>query len=146
MTPTSGMIIPIDGIASPVIFQWNPKDVVGFDAHPEWSTLFVAGRGSPYLQYSNGKEQILKITIEASRYDNGDGYVAGFYESLISLTKPTITTGVMKRPPRVMLVLGAFLREMCIITEVSPRFNELFAPETLLPFHGEFSVTFVRYE
>jgi len=143
--PTAGMIIPIDGPGSSIRFQWNPKKIDGPTVKAEYAKLNVAGRDSPYQQYSHGDATIIKFTIEVSRYNNSDGYVASIGDALRSLTQPSVQMAGMSRPPRVMLILGSFLRSICILTEVAPEFEGIFEQNSLLPFNAKYKLTFHEY-
>lgn len=143
-----GMILPIDGGAGPVIFQWNPTRLNGPNANAIWSTIAVAGREIPYLQYANGNSSNIPIDlIYQTESDHGAAVVAAFW-ALNALTTPIPRGMSYSRPPIVMLILGAFLRELCVVTEVRPDFvigtGPYFA-NTLLPAEAKISLNLWRW-
>jgi hypothetical protein len=145
MNVTKGQIIPIDGPGPSIRFQWNPAKIEGPVVNAEYVMIPVAGRDAPYIQYSHGKEKRIRFTIEVSRYNNDDGYVNSVYNSLRALTQPSMKLAGVSRPPRVMLIIGSFLRAVCVLIEVTPSFEGIFSPNSLLPHNAKYTLTFLEY-
>lgn len=138
-----GMLIPLDGGAGPVIFQWNPAEVTGPDANPQYATIGVAGRQFPLVQYSNGKDSVIRFDLQASRTMSAAD-VMDLYDSLIALTKPQSLGQGVARPPKVRFMLGDFLNENVVVQQVQPKFSRMFDPVSILPTEAKISVTLLR--
>lgn len=141
--PIKGMMIPLDGPGTPVVFQYNPAEVGGPVAEAEYATLGVGGKELPYLQYSHGKEAPITFTLTAARSMSGAEVIA-MHKALQSLTKPFKKGVGPGSPPRVMLILGALMRETVVVKNVQPRFRRFHTPE-LLPGEGLFQVTLWKW-
>jgi hypothetical protein len=126
---SKGMILPVDGMGSPVIFQFNPQAVQGPTAQLEYAQINVVGRQYPYLQYSNGKPGEIRVQLQFAGQHDGGASVASAYYALESLTTPSpLNIGLafgsmMSRPPRVMFIMGDFLRELAVVVNLSPNFT-----------------------
>lgn len=141
---TQGQIIPLSGLIMPIRFQWNPREINGPTAMSTYATMKVAGRQFPYIEFSNGEQSSIRFDLEYStRSDNG-AMVKANYLALNALTMPVISGRSMQQPPMVMLILGSFLRERCIVTEVTPNFSKVFDSQTLLPHHARISINMWR--
>jgi hypothetical protein len=144
-----GMILPIDGGAGPVFFQWNPREITGPSASANWAAVMVAGREFPYLEYSCGQVSNIQFDLYYStRSDAGAAVMAAFW-SLNAMTTPKQIGASYSRPPIVTLRLGGFLNEKSVITEVSPNFIPGRGPEfsaSLLPREAKIHLTFWRYK
>lgn len=141
---TQGQIIPLGGLIPPIRFQWNPREINGPTATSTYATMRVAGRQFPYIEYSNGEQSSIRFDLEYStRSDNGS-MVKANYLLLNSLTMPLTIGKTMQQPPMVMLILGNFLRERCVVTEVTPNFPRLFDRDTLLPLQAKISINMWR--
>ena len=139
-----GMILPIEG-GSPIFFQWNPEKIGGPIAKAGWDAIKTAGREQPFLEYSCGDATSYKFSIQLSRMDNPDEFVSETIKRLVDLTKPRMLGGKVKRPSRVMFMLGAFIRKVCVVTDVDPASKGIFHPDSLLPFDAEVSLTLMEY-
>lgn len=142
-----GMILPIDG-GVPVTFQWNPREIRGPGGQAKYAAIEVAGREFPYIQYSNGQPSNIQFdTLWSTVNDAGVAVLAAFW-ALNSLTTPIPRGMSYSRPPRVMLILGGFLREMCVVCEVTPKFSVGTGPhfkDTLLPAIATISLNLWRW-
>jgi hypothetical protein len=136
---TRGMIIPLDGDASIVTFQWNPKAVLQ-DKSIKWQHLKVAGREQPYVQYGCGEPTKYVFPFTISRSNNGPDFVKFVQEQLLQLTKPT-AGGTVKRPPLCQLILGMYLNITCFVTDVRFQNTEFFDYINLLPTSSEAVLT-----
>lgn len=143
--PTKGMLIPTEGIIAPVRFQWNPNKVGGPKTKASWTPIKTAGRHQPFLQYGAGESNRFSMSIQLSRYDNEDNYVADTVARIQLMQYPQIWGVGVARPPRVMLVMGTFLRRLVVIESVDPVFKELFNPDTLLPYDAEVALSLIEY-
>jgi hypothetical protein len=139
-----GMILPTEG-GGPVFFQWNPEKIGGPIAKAGWDVIKTAGREQPYLEYSCAESTVYKFTIQLSRMDNPDEFVSETIKRLVGLTKPIMAGGKVKRPPRVMFMLGSFLRKTCVVLDVDPISKGIFHPHSLLPFDAEVAITLAEY-
>lgn len=140
---TRGMIIPLDGDASIITFQWNPKSVMR-DKAIKWQHLKVAGREQPFQQYGCGEVEKYVFPFTISNSNNGPDFVKLVQDQLMKLTKPTAGRTV-KRPPLCQLILGMYLNLMCIVTDVRFQSVEFFDPINLLPTSCEAIVSVERY-
>lgn len=140
---TRGMIIPLDGDASVITFQWNPKSVMQ-DKAIKWQHLPVAGREQPFQQYGCGHPDKYVFPFSISRSNNGPDFVKWVQDELLKLTKPT-AGGTVKRPPLCQLILGMYLNIMCIITDVRFQSVEFFDPLFLQPTSCEAIISVERY-
>ena len=143
-----GMILPIDGGAGPVTFQWNPEGIMGPSAQASWSAIAVAGREFPYLQYASGQQSNIQFDLWWSTVSDSGAAVTAAFWMLNALTTP-IPRGISySRPPLVMLILGTFLREISVVCEVRPNFiigtGPYFA-NTLLPAEAKISLNLWRW-
>jgi hypothetical protein len=147
-TFTRGMIIPLDGGAGPVRFQWNPTRLRGPNASATWAAIAVAGREHPYLQYSSGQQSNIPLDLIYQTESDGGAEVLAAFLQLMALTTP-IPRGVSyKRPPLVALRIGAWPTEICVVTEIRPDFVVGTGPEfadTLLPAEATISVNLWRW-
>lgn len=145
MEPTKGVLMPIEGILAPVKFQWNPNKIGGPKVKAKWTPINTAGRAQPFLQYGSGEANKFSISIMLSRYDNEDNYVSDTVNRIQSMQFPQIQGAGTTRPPRVMLIMGTFLRKLVVIDSVDPVFKELFNPTTLLPYDAEVALGLIEY-
>ena len=145
---SKGMIIPIDGGAGPIIFQWNPTNIKGPSAAATWSPIAVAGREFPYLQYASGQVSNIPLDlIYQTESDNGAAVIAAFWQ-LNALTTPTPRGMSYSRPPLVVLRLGAWPSQICVVPEVRPDFEIGTGPDfagTLFPAYATISVNLWRW-
>ena len=128
---TRGMLIPLDGDASVVTFQWNPKSVI-IDKEIHWQHLKVAGRESPYQQFGCGEVKKIIFPFTISNYNNGSDFVMTVQNSILAYTKPTAGNTV-KRPPLAQLILGSYLNLTCFVKSVKFQSEEFFSPMDLYP-------------
>jgi hypothetical protein len=140
------MIIPLEGGGGPVRFQWNPERINGPSASPNWVPIRVYGRELPYYQYTTGGTSAIQFVIQLSAGDAGPAFVKGIIERLHRLTKPMPGMGGAKHPPRVIVILGAALREMCVLREVRPERHGVADPGTLQHHEANVSLTFWRVQ
>jgi hypothetical protein len=140
---TRGMIIPLDGDASVITFQWNPKSVMQ-DKSIKWQHLAVAGREQPFQQYGCGQPHKYVFPFTVSRSNNGPDFVKWVQDELLKLTKPT-AGGTVKRPPLCQVILGTYLNIKCIVTDVRFQSEEFFDPINLLPTSCEAVISVERY-
>lgn len=140
--------MPVDGFRSSVQFQWNPNGIVGPSAQATWSPIAVAGREFPYLQYASGQQSNIQFDLIYSTADDAGSAVAEAFWALNALTTPISRGMSYSRPPLVMLILGSFLRELCVVCEVRPNFTIGTGPyfeSSLLPAEAKISVNLWRY-
>lgn len=142
-TFTRGMLIPLDGEASVITFQWNPKNVMQ-DKAIKWNHLKVAGREQPFQQYGCGEPDKYVFPFSVSRSNNGPDFVKFVQEELLKYTKPT-AGGTVKRPPLCQLILGTYLNIMCIVVDVRFQTQEFFDPINLMPTSCEAVLSVERY-
>ncbi len=140
-----GMMMPIDGGGAPVVFQYNPCELNGPSAEAEYATIGVGGSEHPYMQYSHGKESVIQFELVSAR-DMGEGQVKAMHQALVALTKPEKKGVGPGSPPRVMFILGGFIREKCIVKSVQPRFRRFHNPESLMPNEGRFQITLWKWK
>lgn len=140
---TRGMIVPLDGDASVITFQWNPKAVLQ-GKNIKWQHLKVAGREQPYLQYGCGEPNRYIFPFSISRSNNGPDFVKWVQDELLKLTKPT-AGGTVKRPPLCQVILGLYLNITCFVTDVRFQSVEFYDPINLLPTSCEAVVTVESY-
>lgn len=143
-----GMLLPLDGGAGPVIFQWNPTRMKGPNASASWAATAVAGREHPYLQYTSGQQSNIPLDlIYQTESDGGAAVIAAFWQ-LMALTTPTPRGVSYQRPPLVVLRIGSWPSEICVVTEIRPDFAIGTGPEfanTLLPAEATISVNLWRW-
>lgn len=137
------MIIPLDGSASVITFQWNPKAIIE-NKSIRWQHLKVAGREQPFQQYGCGEPDKYIIPFSISRSNNSPDFVKYVQKELLNLTKPTAGSQV-KRPPICQIILGGYLNMTCIVVDVRFQTQEFFDPLTLLPTSCEAVLTLERY-
>jgi hypothetical protein len=144
MTPLiKGMLIPTSGGGSSVSFQWNPAEINGPTANPNYATIGVAGKELPYTTYSNGKESFIRFDLQASQ-SNYPGEVQDYVDSIMKLTKPEKQGQGMARPPRLRLMLPGFLNEDVVITEATPKYTRMYNQGSLAPTDARISITLMR--
>lgn len=143
-----GMILAMDPGIAPIRFQWNPDVLNGPTASATWSPIAVAGREFPYLQYASGGVSNIPLDLTYhTESDSGAAVTAAFW-ALNALTTPRKRGLSYNRPPLVILILGAFLREVCVVTEVRPNFIIGTGPyfsNTLLPAQAKISINLWRW-
>ena len=142
-----GVIIPIDGGGGVIRFQYNPDTVNGPSAQAKWAQIEVSGREFPYLQYSNGNVSQIRFDLIFATRDDSGASVKSRWQSLNSLTIPSSRGGGLSRPPIVMLILGTFLRERCVVAEITPYFRIGRGPnfaDSLLPDQARIGITLWR--
>ena len=128
---TRGMMIPLDGDASVITFQWNPNTIV-MDKKIKWQHLKVAGREQPFQQYGCGEARIFVFAFTISRSNNAPNFVKMVQDQILEYTKPT-AGGTVKRPPLTQLILGSYLNLQCIVRDVKFQQVEFFDNINLLP-------------
>ena len=140
---TRGMLIPLDGEASVITFQWNPSQVIQ-DKKIKWNHLKVAGREQPFQQYGCGEPKIYMFPFTISRSNNSPNFVMMVQDQLMEYTKPT-AGGTVKRPPLAQLILGSYLNLKCIVRDIKTQNTEFYDPINLLPTSAEVVVTVEEY-
>jgi hypothetical protein len=140
---TRGMLIPLDGEASVVVFQWNPSQVIQ-DKKIKWNHLRVAGREQPFQQYGCGEARVFIFPFTVSNSNNGENYVKFVQDEILKYTKPT-AGGTVKRPPIAQLILGQYLNIRCIVRDFKAQNQEFFTPISLLPSSAEIALTVEEY-
>lgn len=140
---TRGMLIPLDGDATIITFQWNPKSVMR-DKTIKWQHLKVAGREQPFQQYGCGEPEKYVFPFSISRSNNQPDFVKYVQTELMKFTKPT-AGGTVKRPPLCQLILGMYLNIMCIVTDIRFQSEEFFDPINLLPTSCEVVLSVEKY-
>ena len=138
-----GQVIPLEGGGSPVRFQFNPHRYDGPTAVAGWDQVKVAGRDQPWLQFSCGETTVLKVDIKLS--SDGGASVKDQVDALTAFKRPTVRGAGVNHPPRLKLILGSFVRLNCVLKEVSPSFGHPADPATLMPYHGDLTLTFWEY-
>jgi hypothetical protein len=128
---TRGMIIPLDGDASVITFQWNPNTIIQ-DKKIKWQHLRVAGREQPFQQYGCGEARVFVFAFTVSRSNNSPNFVKMVQDQILEYTKPT-AGGTVKRPPLAQLILGSYLNLQCIVRDVKFMAVEFYDPINLLP-------------
>jgi hypothetical protein len=142
---TKGMILPLEGFGSPVVFQWNPYEM-HLDKTNKWAALHPAGGERPIFHYGCGEARIISLSIEISQHNNSDFFVKGWMDKLHKLTKPLVKGSGISRPPQVQVIIGGHLDCTAIIKRVHFRmgshrgqqhhFTYLAEPNMLLPRDG----------
>lgn len=117
-----GMILPIDSIGAPVLFQYNPDVLRGPTIAPQYAALSVAGRELPYLQYSGGGMSAMPFDLTFHTESDGGAAVMAAWLSLVSLTSAFSFGFGAARPPRVIFILGSWPRYTWVITGLNPNF------------------------
>ncbi len=151
---TRGLIIPLEGLAAPVVFQFNPYEV-SIDKAANWHPIPVAGRDQPYLHFGCGNPHKVSFGLEVSRQDNPASFIPAFIELMELLTKPVVMAAGLRRPPVCQLVLGGAMNMTCVVQDVKTKygahvgsdkhFTYLGDPYTLSPKHANFMITFLEY-
>jgi hypothetical protein len=140
---TKGMIIPIDGGGSPVIFQWNPA-TIKYSRAANWHSMRAAGNNEPFLQYTCGSSHIVHFSIDVSRSNNSDFFVRGFARDLVALADTGQSGGMVKRPSKVMFISGDSLSIYGVVDKVDVAYGLLANPDSLLPYEAKIAVTILR--
>lgn len=140
---TRGMIIPLDGEASVITFQWNPMGVLQ-DKKIKWNQLRVAGREQPFQQYGCGEARVFIFPFTISRSNNAPNFVQMVQDQILAYTKPT-AGGTVKRPPLAQVILGTYLNLQCIVRDVKFQATEFYDPINLLPTSCQAVVTVEEY-
>lgn len=140
---TRGMLIPLDGEAPVITFQWNPQNIIS-DKKIKWQHLRVAGREQPFQQYGCGEARVFMFAFSISRSNNAPNFVKMVQDQLIEYTKPT-AGGTVKRPPLAQLILGTYLNLRCIVRDIKFAQQEFFDPVNLLPTACESILTVEEY-
>lgn len=128
---TRGMLIPLDGEAGIITFQWNPNTIIT-DKAIKWQHLKVAGREQPFQQYGCGEARIFVFAFTISRSNNAPNFVKMVQDQILEYTKPT-AGGTVKRPPLAQVILGSYLNIQCIVRNVKFQAVQFFDPINLLP-------------
>jgi hypothetical protein len=138
-----GMIIPLSGSVGHLTFQWNPDEIT--ESHEaSWVPIVVAGRGVPYMQYTNGEEDLLEFTLRFS--SKGDpNFVKSQLDLIKSFRKPSQSLAGMKVPPILQVILGADIRDQYVLTRVRTK-KHTYANESLLWYYGDANMTLSKYE
>lgn len=140
---TRGMLIPLDGDAAVVTFQWNPKSVI-IDKEVKWQHLRVAGREQPFQQYGCGEVRKVILPFTISNYNNGSDFVMTVQNALLQYTKPT-AGGTVKRPPLAQLILGSYLNIQCVVRSCKFQSEEFFDSMNLYPSSCDALLTLEEY-
>jgi hypothetical protein len=140
---TRGMIIPLDGEAAVITFEWNPN-VIAQSKKIKWQHLRVAGREQPFQQYGCGEPDLFMFAFTISRSNNAPNFVKVVQDQLLEYTKPT-AGGTVKRPPLAQVILGSYLSLQCIVRDIKFNQTEFFDPVNLLPTSCEAVLTVERY-
>lgn len=135
MRHTRGVIIPVEGDIPSVRFQWNPEEYDGFGERAKYNQVNVSGAMYPWLQFAHGEVSSCRFDLLFTRSDNDDSYVDQMCNVLKLLTKPLIPLSGVNRPPRVVLALGSWVDELCVIIEVLPKYKAQlpYCRDSLLP-------------
>lgn len=142
---TKGALIPVEGGLDPVQFEWNPQQVQGPTARTVWAQINCAGGFAPFLQFSHKEQSNIQFELKFSRNIHDWNFVNQQWRKLEAMTEPVVPLSSVNRPPRVRFVLGDFLWETVVVTEVRPMFDKVFEPLTLLPKFSSISITLWRY-
>lgn len=102
MTP--GMIIPIDGGGTPIVFQYNPMET-HWQYGSEFAQIEVQGKEGPLLEFANGSLTSLSFDLQVIKHAS-DHDVQGIIDALVGLTKPIAGGAGTKRAPKVRFVYG----------------------------------------
>lgn len=143
-----GMIIPIDFMIGSIIFQWNPPGIPGPLVNPEYASIGTYGREFPYREYVGGKDSSFRLELLFTSEDGTGVSVIAAWEQLNDLTRPRPSGMGGNRPPRAMVILSGWFREICVVTEVSPQFTIGRGGKyknTLNPSSANIGVTFGRW-
>jgi hypothetical protein len=140
---TRGMLIPLDGDASVITFQWNPNAIIQ-DKKIRWNHLKVAGREQPFQQYGCGEARIFIFSFTISRSNNSPNFVKMVQDQILEYTKPT-AGGTVKRPPLAQVILGSYLNLQCIVRDIKFQQVEFFDPINLLPTSCEAALVVEEY-
>lgn len=142
---TKGALIPVEGGLEPVQFEWNPTQIQGPTARSVWAQINTAGSMAPFLQFSHREQSSIQFDLKFSRNIHDWNFVNQQWRNLEAMTMPVVPLSSINRPPRVRFVLGSFLWETVIVSEVRPTFDKVFEPITLLPKFSTISITLWRY-
>lgn len=142
---TKGMLIPIGGGGSPIIFQWNPA-TIKYSRSANWHSLPAAGNNQPFLQYTCGGANLISFIIDVSRYNNSDFFVRGTIGALVALASASNSSGSINRPPKVMFISGESLSVLCVVDKVAVNFGIRANPNTLLPYEAKVNITLLRVD
>ena len=121
-TSVKGMILPIDGIAGAIRFQYNPYMLRGPSVAPQYAAISVAGREFPYLQYQGGGMSVMPFDLTYHTESDGGVAVMAAWYTLESLTRPVSFGFGSARPPRVKFILGDWPRYTWVISGLNPNF------------------------
>ena len=147
-TSIKGMILPIDGFAGAVRFQYNPNMLRGPAISPQYAAISVAGRELPFLQYQSGGLSAMPFDLTYHTESDGGVAVMAAWTSLVSLTTPVQLGFGSARPPRVVFIFGDWPRYTWVISGLSPNFavgdGGPFT-RSLLPSQAIIAVTLTRW-
>lgn len=140
-----GALIPLEGGLDSVDFEWNPRQIQGPTARAVWAQINCAGGMAPFLQFSHREQSSIQFELKFSRNVYDWSFVNQQWRKLEAMTMPVVPLSSVNRPPRVKFVLGGFLWETVVVSEVRPTFDKVFEPLTLLPKFSTISITLWRY-
>lgn len=140
---TRALLIPLDGDANIITFQWNPQSLV-IDKQIKWQHLKVAGREQPYQQYSCGEARTFIVPFSISRSNNALDFVVFLQDEFLKFTKPTAGNTV-KRPPLCQLILGYAYNIRGIVSDFKIQMAEFYDPVTLMPTSARCVLTLEEY-
>lgn len=135
----------IDGPGGVVRFQWNPVEVEGPVYRAEYAPIKVLGRETPFLEFANGDIRHIRFDLEFSGQGNGPGWVTSQVAALERLCTPYRVGVGLRRPPRVKLIVGTFLRKTCVVAEMAPRYSGVYDPATIEPYYCKVSLNLFEY-
>jgi len=132
---TPGMLMAIDGGGGSLRFQWNPVEVEGPVYRMEYAAIKVLGREAPFLEFANGDIRHIRFDLEFSGQGRGVGWVRSQVSALEQMCQPYQVGAGFRRPPRVKLIVGTFLRKTCVVAEMTPRYSGVYDPATIEPYY-----------
>jgi hypothetical protein len=140
-----GQIIPIEGDAASVQFDFNPKQIDGPEAKAGWDVMKVAGAEHPILQHSCRDPVKLGFTLQIVFWGGSQSQVEDQVERVLDLTAPSVRGAGVNHPPRVKLILAGFKkRRTCVVESVKPLYSKIMAPFTATPYYAEVTITFLE--
>jgi len=149
---TRGMLISQGGAGGSVVFQYNPYEW-DIEKSVDWKEVPAAGREQGYLEYGCGHPRKVTLNIEVSKDCNSEYFVVGFFEAIMSMTRPSSFGMGANRPGTVQFIMGASFNMTAVIEKVKIRFaprkggNGFYMadPVTLLPKEGTVTVVLAEY-
>jgi len=138
--PLRRLTIEIEGSGSPITVDYNPEEYT-VNKDNNFAVQGVPGLGSPIVQFVNGNQRTLDITLFFDTWDT-NSYVK---QDVRELTRPVVDLmridGTLHAPP-ILIVAMASLRLRCVLSRVSEQFT-MFQVDGM-PVRARLTCTFIE--